>query len=275
MKKTHGSPSTLPAGFAGGTPQMWDEYMAEGYEDPRRPFRSAPDRAILDAAIAQTRLRPGDKVLELGCGFSELLTRIALATHARVAGVDFSEKGVERTRHLLSEFAIDESEIVLGTIDSYVPDHRAEFDAVVSFGLVEHFADLRSIVDCHFTCAKPGGRVFISAPNLASINLAWARRVAPALFTWHRPISPDDVVPLCRSAGGADMAVDYLGGPRLFASPYPGPREQILLRLLARTARKAFNGTGELLYRMSPSVASRLGGARLSPFFAVAATKPG
>jgi SAM-dependent methyltransferase len=273
VKKTHGIPSTLPAGFAGGTPQMWEEYMAEGYEDPRRPFRSAPDRAILAAAIAQTRLRPGDKVLELGCGFSELLTRIALATHTRVGGVDFSEKGVERTRHLLSEFAIDESEIVLGTIESYVLDHRAEFDAVVSFGLVEHFADLRSIVDSHFICAKPWGRVFITAPNLAGINLAWARRVAPALFTWHRPISPDDLVPLCRSAGGVEIAVEYLGGPRLFASPYP--EHGILPRLLAHSVRKAFNGTGEVLYRMSPRFASRLGGARLSPFFAVAATRQG
>lgn len=262
----------LAPGFAGGTPELWMEYMAEGEVNAVRPFPSAPDRALLESALRLTRLRRGETVLELGCGSSAFLTRMAVATGARAAGVDFSSDGLERTRAALTSLGIDDSGLVLAAIDDYVPDHPGEFEVVVSFGLVEHFADLESIVEAHFTCAKDGGRVFIAAPNLSRVNLAWVKAVAPTLLSWHRPIEAEHVAALARSCGGRDLRIEHRGGFRLFA--HPDHTRRRATRAMGAAIRKGLNGLGEASYRLAPRAAERTAGSWISPFFAVAATKP-
>jgi 2-polyprenyl-3-methyl-5-hydroxy-6-metoxy-1,4-benzoquinol methylase len=262
----------LAPGFAGGTPELWSQYMAEDEVNAVRPFPSAPDRALLESALRLTGLRRGETVLELGCGSSAFLTRMGAATGARVAGVDFSPEGIERTRAALKGLGIDDSGLALAAIDDYAPDHEGEFDVVVSFGLIEHFADLRSIVEAHFACAKVGGRVFIAAPNLSRVNLAWIKAVAPSLLGWHRPIEARQVAALMSAYAGPDVTVEHRGGFRLFAHPDRAARRPG--RTAAALIRKGVNGLGEASYRLAPRAAERAAGAWISPFFAVAATKP-
>jgi 2-polyprenyl-3-methyl-5-hydroxy-6-metoxy-1,4-benzoquinol methylase len=266
----------MPHDFAGGTPELWNYRVDDERRANARPgasFRSAGDRAILRSALSNLRLNRGDTVLELGCGSASFLTRIALATGAIVAGVDFSWAAVEVTRRRLIAAGLDASRIELDSIENYVTRHRDEFDVVVSFGLVEHFADLNSIVAAHFACARGGGRVFITAPNLTKLNLAWARYADPSLFTWHRPISAAQVRVAMERAEATNLAVEHLGGPRLFAQAKA--RELHTARYLSATAaRKLMNGAGEVAYRIAPGMTSRLAGATMSGFFAVTGTKP-
>jgi SAM-dependent methyltransferase len=207
-------------------------------------------------------------VLELGCGASRFLPQLALAAGVEVAGVDFSEEGVAQTRRALEGVGVDCGEIALGAIETYVPRVEGSFDAVVSFGLVEHFDDLEAIVAQHFRCARPGGRVFVEAPNLAGPNLAWMRRVAPSLLEWHRPLDAEKVAAAFRAAGATDLSVEHLGGLRLFAPPDPGR-----LAPGARVVRKTVNGLGELASRVAPRASTRLAGAPLSAYFAVSGTR--
>jgi SAM-dependent methyltransferase len=261
----------------GGEPAVWDALSEENEEQTVEglyPLRSAPERAILHAALELTDLQPGERVTELGCGAARYLPYLARRGGVRVAGVDFSEAGVAQTKRALDSLGLDTSGVVLADLRAYCPQHPDEFDAVFSFGLIEHFSDLREIVNLHFVCARPGGRVFMSAPNLSGPNLGWARRVAPDLLTWHCELAASDVVSACRSIGAINLEVVYLGGPRLFAYPQRADRS-LLSFLLALVARKVFNGGGQVLYRLSPSLARRIAGESLSPFFAVAATKPG
>jgi SAM-dependent methyltransferase len=261
-------------GFDGGSPAFWEGYMADAEVYDGRRFRSAPDRALLEAALTFTGLGQSETVVELGCGSSSFLSRIALATGARVAGVDFAPESLARTKATLRRLGVDESALALGTIDDFVAEHEGEFDVVLSFGLIEHFADLEAIVAAHFRCARPGARIFIAAPNLAHVNLAWIRLVAPSLLKWHRPLDLADVKLRVRSCGGVDLQADYLGGVRLFANPERPNGRRSLRFVTGQIVRKGVNGLGELTYRLAPATATRLAGARLSPFFAVCASKP-
>jgi len=257
----------LPTGFAGGSPELWNVRL-----DAEAPFtevfRAAPDRDLLSTILELPSIGPGSSVLELGCGASRHLPHLAQRPGVRVAGVDFSPRGVQLTKDALEGVGADASDIVLGRIEEYVPQHRSAFDVVMSFGLVEHFSDLDDIVRAHVDAARDGGTVLIAAPNLSSVNLVWARLAAPDLFTWHRPISAHDVAIALARTGAKVVAIRHLGGPRLFAQG--GGR--LSLRLAStNVVRKIVNGVGELLFRASPSLARRLAGRTLSPFFAVIA----
>ena len=261
----------------GGEPSVWDELSRANEPEMSAaglyPLRSAPERAILRAVEELTRLGPGDSFAEFGCGAARYLPYIACDIGVRVAGVDFSEEGVEQTRRALQNLGVDASAIELGDIKAYAPRHAGEFDAVASFGLIEHFSDLDAIIDLHLLCTKPGGRVFVSAPNLAGPNLWWTRQFSHSILDWHCEISAEKVVYAFRAKGAREIEIRHLGGPRLFAYP-EGGRGGRAGEVAARVGRKVFNGGGEAIYRLAPRVATRLGGRSWSPYFAVACTKP-
>lgn len=238
-----------------------------------RYFRSAPARAIRDRMLHHTMPRHGDLILELGCGGSRWLPLLAQQARVTVRGVDFSETGVRWARELLASSGGDGSGIVLDTIDEYSRKHAGEADIVVSFGLIEHFSRLDDIVEAHIRCARPGGRIFMSAPNLSSLNLRWARLVSPDIFTWHCPISAKAVVESCHRCGGEDIVAEFLGGPRLFSTPTDAFGSSKVVRQLVIVGARSVNGVGEIVNRVAPTLASRISGQLLSPYFSVACSR--
>ena len=48
--------------------------------------------------------------------------------------------------------------------------YKNSFDVVFSRGFIEHYDDVRSVVDRHIDLAKNGGFVIVSIPNLSGIN---------------------------------------------------------------------------------------------------------
>ncbi len=221
------------------------------------------------------------RVLELGCGGARFLPHLGARVGVEIAGIDFSELGIERTKNTCRALGVDDSKIVLGEIFEYASQHADEFDLVFSYGLVEHFEDISEIVSAHLECARPGGRVLVVAPNLAGAQLAWATRVSPQCFTtdrtegfvWHRAITPTEVAYTLAMLGGVEVETEHLGGPRLWAYPQAGGRTKALI-LSERVTRKLVNGFGEVVNRLSTRVAGALAGKVISPLFAVSATKP-
>jgi 2-polyprenyl-3-methyl-5-hydroxy-6-metoxy-1,4-benzoquinol methylase len=270
-------PPSGPAGdaaFAGGSTELWDDFHAEPLLPDRLYFRSAPARAILDGLVTCTQPAAGQRFVELGCGGSRWLPLLARRFGVEPWGVDFSPSGIETTRALLREAGVDGQGIVAGEIREFVEAHAGRFDAVVSFGLIEHFPDLDGILADHLKCARPGGRLFVTAPNLDRVNLTWARLVAADIFTWHVPISAARVAAALERQGCRDVRWMYLGGPRMFVMPTPRGGAPPGVRQLAYLAAKGWNATGELLYRASSRLATAVAGPWLSPYFGVSALTP-
>ena len=117
--------------------------------------------------ILRTVVRPGMRVLELGCAPGKMLAWTAAVLHADIAGLDYSQRGIEWARELTGRLGLPadlRAEDVFTT--SFSP---GSFDVVYSFGLIEHFSDPRAIVRAHVQLARPGGTVLIGVPHYGGI----------------------------------------------------------------------------------------------------------
>jgi SAM-dependent methyltransferase len=106
--------------------------------------------------MASERVRPGDRVLDVGCGFASFRTVVPQANYT---GLDpnFGEHDP------------------LGQIrDQSLEDHLLEasesYDVVCAFQVVEHLADPVGFFRNLVKAARPGGLVIVGVPHVPSAN---------------------------------------------------------------------------------------------------------
>lgn len=137
--------------------------------------------------IAQaSRLAPGSRVLEIGCGsgnFSEKFAR----TGATVIALELSEDlaALARARGLPT----DQVTIVTGRFEDYRENQL--FDAVVAVSVLHHL-EVDTALRRAYELLKQGGSVVFSEPNMLNPQIFLERklrRFAPRLFGH---ISPDE-----------------------------------------------------------------------------------
>ncbi len=78
-------------------------------------------------------------------------------------------------KDLLLKNSLHEGDIAVVEADlfNYVPEKQ--FDMVMSFGLIEHFKDIKDIIKRHLNFLKPGGVLFIVVPNFRAVN-GWVQK---------------------------------------------------------------------------------------------------
>jgi SAM-dependent methyltransferase len=161
-------------------------------------------RAILEALS----LAPGDHLLEVGCG-GGLLLRDALASGARVTGVDHSPEMVELARSVAPGAAV-----VLAEADQLPFDDHV-FTALAMSAVFFFLSDpVASLEECRRVLA-PGSRVaiFTTAPELRGTP------AAPAPIADHGRFYADaELAQLTRSAGLRGVAVDNDDGGQLLTA---------------------------------------------------------
>lgn len=161
-------------------------------------------RAILDALA----LRPGDELLELGCG-GGLLLRDALALGARATGLDHSPEMVALARERAPAAAV-----VLGEAEE-LPFPDASFDAAAMSVVFGFFADpVRVLRECR-RVLRPGGRLasYTSGPELRGTPAAPEPLASAAFFH-----TDAELVELALAAGLEDAAVAGEDGGQLLTA---------------------------------------------------------
>ena len=135
----------------------------------------AAQMAKLDAMIARAELKPGEHVLEIGCGWGTFGIRMAQKAGVRVTGVTISKEQLAEARqrvkaagvaHLVNYEFCDYRDI--GKSTSSVP--MGQFDKVVSIEMLEavgqeHLTSFFSVVS---RSLKPGGLAVIQATTSSS-----------------------------------------------------------------------------------------------------------
>lgn len=158
-------PSSL-AGESTFYEQLYDP-STEGWVDP--DYREWSD----DYNYAYERIVPGERLLDIGCGYGYFLRRAAET--ANVTGIDGNKFAQEHCQ----ELGLD---VRLGYSSQYRDAFAEEFDTVTAFQILEHIYDARGFLDDLVAMVKPGGRLIIAVPN----NEPYLRRF-DAYNTWNCP----------------------------------------------------------------------------------------
>lgn len=94
------------------------------------------------------------KIIEVGCGGAR--NALYLAMHGLdVTCADYSEEALRLARANFEAFNAKGIFLLDDLMDSKISDNS--FDCVISFGLLEHFSDLRPVIDNLTRIIKPGG----------------------------------------------------------------------------------------------------------------------
>jgi cyclopropane-fatty-acyl-phospholipid synthase len=119
----------------------------------------AAQEAKLELVCKKLALEPGQRVLDVGCGWGSFAMHAAANHDVRVVGITLSAPQAELARRRAEERGLGER------VDIRVMDYRQlggePFDAVASIGMVEHVGSNQIDVYARQVArlVKPGGRV--------------------------------------------------------------------------------------------------------------------
>jgi len=124
-------------------------------------------RRKLDFALDSLRLKEGDELLEIGCGWGGF-TRFCAERGVRVTGITLSRDQLAFTEKLLAEHGL-KATVFYQDFFTYEPDHR--FDAISLMGVLEDLSDYPKVCERLSRLVKPGGRIYLDfAAEKVSFN---------------------------------------------------------------------------------------------------------
>jgi len=131
----------------------------ESYADEWDKMFTAEDLEILSFLLESFRIRPGSKVVDLGCGtgvlFDMLRRRVTRA--GMVVGVDFSSRMVKRARQNFPFKNVCEIDADVENL----PIGDALFDYAITFAAFAHFTNRRRVIEEVSRILKAGGQFHI------------------------------------------------------------------------------------------------------------------
>ena len=110
------------------------QYTCAYYREPGMTLEAA-QAAKIDHIAAKLLIRPGMRVLDIGCGWGGLAIRLAQKTGAHVTGITLSPAQLETARARAAGLGL------AGQVEFRLQDYRDlpdTFDRVVSVGMMEH-----------------------------------------------------------------------------------------------------------------------------------------
>lgn len=135
--------------YAGDTESLEDEN-----------FRTRRDYAV---AYVLINSRPGDRILDLGCGTAPVLCELRRCGRDAV-GLDYSEDMLAHARNRLRSQGLDDTGLRQGDCRN-TPWPAASFDFVVCLGVISYIENYDPVLAEIDRLLKPGGTLLISYRN--------------------------------------------------------------------------------------------------------------
>jgi len=190
--------------------------------------------------LLQRYVKEGSRYIEIGCAPGKILAWAAQALKADVTGLDYSKEGIAKCCKLFEALELKGTFFHDDLFNHHMP--LGSFDVVASFGVIEHFDDVRPAVQRHIDLVKPGGVALIAVPNYGGIYgklQGWFD--APNLSLHNLEImKPSALVALVKSPD-VESAQSYPFG---FMSPWIVNFDKRLPRFVAKLISLGVNALG-------------------------------
>jgi ubiquinone/menaquinone biosynthesis C-methylase UbiE len=159
--------------------RLWSEAMGDQYPAEVEPFSSC-SWWLLGHVVAALRLRPGEQLVDLGCGRGGPGLWLARALSVRLVGIDFSAVAVGLARQRAGEFVSPgRVEFRPGTFEQTgLPDECA--DGAVSIDALPFARDRVAALREAQRILVPGGRVVLTARERPAGADDWQSMAASA-----------------------------------------------------------------------------------------------
>jgi cyclopropane-fatty-acyl-phospholipid synthase len=140
------------------------------YFEPADITLEEAQRAKIDLSLGKCDLKPGHRLLDIGCGWGATIRRAVEVHGVRAVGLTLSEKQFELARRRLADLG-DRVEIRLQGWEEF----DEPVDRIVSIGAFEHFREERYtdfFAKCHRLLPADGRMLLhsIVKPTLAELN---------------------------------------------------------------------------------------------------------
>lgn len=189
-------------------PEFWELWLDERmvyscayWADPEWTIDQAQANK-LDLVCRKLRLKPGDTLLDIGCGWGSLIIYAAERFGVHATGITLSREQTEVARKRIAAAGLT-GRVVVEQRDYRDIEPGRTFDKIASLGMVEHVGHemLKTYFDCAWQATKPGGlflchgitNTSIGAPSGWQANLI--QRVWKDGGFFFKYIFPDSAIP--------------------------------------------------------------------------------
>jgi cyclopropane-fatty-acyl-phospholipid synthase len=221
-------------------------------------------KAKLELTCRKLRLQPGQRLLDVGCGWGSLAIHAAASHGAEVMGITLSKEQARLARERVREAGLD------ARVTIRVQDYRdlagERFNAIASSGMVEHVGAQR--IDLY---ARQLARMLLPGGRLLNHGIARLYEASAGPFTLRYVFPDSEPLPLSRVLLALEragfvaehvegFAPDYIETLRHWARRLDQHREEAvrlageervrIWRLYLRAARKSFESGFLSIYQV-------------------------
>lgn len=236
---------------------FYGEWLDETFSYSSALFAGEPGLSLAEAqrrkmrrALREAGVRPGSRLLEIGCGWGGLAELAAREFGAHVEGITLSREQLQAARQRVSAAGLQERcSLHLADYRDLAANARAPFDAVVSIEMFEAvgeaywagwFESLRS-------CLKPGGRACIQTITIRDSLYERYRRSTDFIQQY---IFPGGQLPSAAAFRAAATRAGFtVQGELSFGADYAETLRRWREAFLARSERLASFGFDERFAR--------------------------
>jgi len=181
------------------------EKMVPSYDSYMRTMTLGRERALRETTVSLAQVKPGDSVLEVGCGTGTLTlaAKRQVGPSGKVFGIDVIPGMIELSQRKAAQ-ANEDITFQLGSIDD-IPFSENQFDVVMCSFMIFHMSEdtRRKGIAEIYRVLKPKGRLLVL--DLALPAPPVQRAIAQRLFGGMLQHDLRELIPLMEASGFSNV----------------------------------------------------------------------
>ena len=197
----------------------WHDSIAPAFRDGYVRSRGFRDRLRAWSTLIERYARPGDQVIDAGCGAGTLSFEAARVA-AQVDGIDGAERMIDLARASAEERGIANVSFEVALFET-LSDRAERYDLALCSSVLEYLPDLATEIARLAALLRPDGRLILSLPNGRSRYrrfeaLAWRVTGRPRYYRHVRHVpTSTEVRQILRQLGLTVLETIYYADPPL------------------------------------------------------------